>query len=135
MSGPDVIFTDPVPVARKVLQDGFTALGDSMVVTTKTPKPRPSRFIRVVRAGGVPNTAVSDKAMLVIETNGSDYETATVDAMKAQAILRKARHTVVDGVTVYVVNVAGGPVDAQDPVTEDPRVDQRIEFATRGTDF
>jgi hypothetical protein len=130
-----VLHHDAVEVARAVLIAGYAARGITRPVSSRIPNPRPDRFTRVARSGGVPNTDVSDAARLTVESWGPDAATCAADAALVQALLRQSRHTVVEGVTVSRVRVAGGPSDFPDPLSHHDRCVQTIEFTTRGSDF
>lgn len=126
-----VLHYDAVDVAIAILEPGFAGV----TIASKVPADRPERFIRVARAGGIPYNDVTDRARLVVETWGTDPGSCVVDASLAQALLLAARHTVVDGVHVAKVEIAGGLQDFPDPLTDHPRCVQTVELGLRGRAF
>lgn len=126
-----VLHDDAVEVVIEILRPAFPA----EVIASKVPANRPAEFIRVSRAGGVPFNPVTDRARIVVETWGTDPGSCAIRAALAQAQLLAARRQMVAGVHVASVEVAGGPQDFPDPVTDHPRYVQTVELGLRGRAF
>ncbi len=126
-----VLHDDAIEIAIEILQPAYPGRHIGSII----PNPRPAEFIRVSRAGGVPFNPVTDRARLVVENWGTDPGACAVDAALTQACFLAARRSVVAGVHVASVEIAGGPQDFPDPVTDHPRYVQTVELGLRGRAF
>lgn len=109
------IYPTPKPALKTALTILEDAFGVYALVSTKMPKQRPIRFVRVSRIGGNWDNPVTDNARLLIECFGPDPETAETMTGTARAALRNAISTIVDGVWIRNWDNEQGPVDFPHP--------------------
>lgn len=109
------IYPTPKPALKTALTILEQAFGVYALVSTKMPKQRPIRFVKVSRIGGNWATPVIDNARLLIECFGPDPETVETMTGTARAAMRNAISTTVDGVFIRDWANEQGPVDFPHP--------------------
>uniref|UniRef100_UPI003F496BBE hypothetical protein n=1 Tax=Nocardia suismassiliense TaxID=2077092 RepID=UPI003F496BBE len=110
----------------------LTALGDTAVVATHVPNPRPPRLVRVVRTGGVRRDLVVDRPRIAIECWDANEIAAADLARTIRAVLGAAAPTLIG--TTWCDRVDdGGLAHLPDPNTGTPRYLITAELHVRGT--
>lgn len=131
MTRPVVVMPDAVAVVVGYLRDALAAAGEPVPVVSRVPSPRPPRFVRVERVGGIRQTVVSDRPRLDVHA-WAETEAAAADL----AELVRALVSVLPGVrgrtTVYGVREVGGPQWLPDDVSGSPRYAFAVEAHMRG---
>lgn len=128
-----VVFPDVVVATLAALTDRLPELGYTGVSAVGwIPKPRPARFVRVLRVGGVADGLVVDDALVVVEAwAGSAYESSAL-AQACRAVVHGMAGQVIDGVTVYTVTESGGLANLPDPESDQSRHTFTVEVSCRG---
>ncbi|WP_405817310.1 hypothetical protein OG241_22565 [Streptomyces sp. NBC_01390] len=122
---------DAVAVVTGYLRSALAAAGDPVPVVSRIPSPRPSRFVRVERLGGLQQTVVSDRARLDFHA----WAATESDAHDLCALVRALVHVIPGvrgGVTVYRATEVGGPQWLPDDETSQPRYACAAEIHMRG---
>lgn len=117
---PVLVFPD---VAEAVCAQLATYLDPSIAVGNLVPNPRPDRFVVVRRSGGTRVTLVTEAAQVTVDCYGNGQPDAEDVAQAARAVIFAmggARST--NGTDIYRVDDVGGPADAPDPLSDQPRV-------------
>lgn len=128
-----IVFADAVVVAIAALRERLPEVGYDVPVEGRVPAPRPARFVRVVRVGGVADGLVIDDALLVVEAWAeSDYESARL-GQAARAVVRAMPGETIGGVTVYTVGEMSGLANLPDPASQQSRHTFTIEVSCRGS--
>lgn len=106
-----IVGADPELAAITELDAGLPGVGQSVVdVSGSVPNPVPSKFIRVVAAGGTQRDLVTDSPTLIVEAFAVRKVDAVRLALDAKAVLVAAgRAGVMGGVTCYRVRVISLP--------------------------
>lgn len=87
-----------------------------LIVGTKLPEPKPPLFVRVVAAGGVPQTIVSDAFTVVVEVYAVKESAAQRAAAQVLARITSAgRRGRLGSVVCHSVGVAGLPQNFPNP--------------------
>lgn len=112
-----------------------TFLGDTLgeTVTTRVPRNRPDRFLRVMRVGGVRKNLIADSAMIVVEAWDTDEVEAGLLAARARAFIGALPGSYVAGAWIYRVGEIAGPQAYPDPQSGQPRYVFTVTIDTRGT--
>lgn len=132
MSTAAVVFPDAAATLIGYLRDQLEALDDDTPVGQKTPNPRPPQFVTIHRTGGPRRSIVSDAPLLTIEAWAATDEEAHDLAQLARALLHTARGTSIEGVAIYRITEAGGPVNLPDPESHQSRYTFTLEVLLRG---
>lgn len=132
MTVPAVLFPDAAAILIDYLRGLLAARGDSAPVGQKTPNPRPARFVTIHRVGGPRRSIVADAPLLAVECWATTDPDAHDLAQLARALLHTARGRSLDGVAVYRIAEAGGPVNLPDPLSQQSRYTFTLEVALRG---
>ena len=121
------VFPDVGDLVRQVITQ------PDAVAHLRIPTPRPARFYRVIRTGGVAGrNNITDQAQITVESWGTDEDDAIDLAQQARARMHQARATVVDGTPIYRVDELAGPAWQPDPDSDQPRFVQTFVVAARG---
>lgn len=131
MNRPIIVMPDAVAVVVSYLRSTLMAVGQPAPVVSRVPSPRPARFVRVQRVGGLRQTAVSDRPRLDIHA-WADTESAAADLVALVRGLLGAMPGVRDGVPVYRVTEVGGPQWLPDNESSSPRYAIAVEIHMRG---
>ncbi|GAA3856481.1 hypothetical protein GCM10023084_07910 [Streptomyces lacrimifluminis] len=131
MSRPVIVMPDAVAVVTGYLRSALAAAGEPVPVVSRIPSPRPSRFVRVERLGGLQQTVVSDRARLDFHAWAAT-EAGAHDLCALVRGLLGAIPGVRDAVTVYTVTEVGGPQWLPDPESSQPRYAFAAEVHMRG---
>ncbi|WP_432068231.1 hypothetical protein [Streptomyces sp. C10-9-1] len=113
------------------LRSALAAAGEPVPVVSRVPSPRPPRFVRVERLGGLQQTPVSDRPRLDFHAWGE----TEADAHDVCALVRALVHVIPGvhgGVTVYRVAEVGGPQWLPDSESGQPRYAFAAEIHMRG---
>lgn len=132
MTVPAVLFPDAAALLIGYLRDQLTDRGDSTAVGQKTPNPRPDQFVTIHRVGGPRRSVVADAPLLAVECWATNDPDAHDLAQLARALLHTARGRSIDGVAVYRIAEAAGPVNLPDPLSQQSRYTFTLEVALRG---
>ena len=91
-------------------------------VSTRIPAQRPSRHVKVTRAGGNRRNLVQERPLLIIECWGPDSVAAFDLAADAWSAIDAANGTVVNGVPIDLPRDSlASPINMPDPDTSSPR--------------
>lgn len=128
-----IVFPDPVEVVIAGLE---ARLGDAgypgVPVSGWIPSPRPSRFVRAMRVGGVAESLVIDGAFVVVEAWAESAKESADLAAAARAVVRAMAGQVVAGTTVYEVEENAGPANLPDPESNQARHTMTFVIGVRG---
>lgn len=127
-----VVFPDAVAVTTTYLREQLADRDSPAHVGRKVPTERPPLFITVRRAGGVRQTVVSDRPLLIVECWADSDEAAHDLAQLCRALLHAMAGTTQSGVPVYRVDDAGGVIDLPDPVSTQSRFTFTVQAHLRG---
>ncbi|QDY79793.1 hypothetical protein FQU76_28320 [Streptomyces qinzhouensis] len=131
MSRPIIVMPDAVAVTIGYLRPALAAVGEPVPVVSRIPLPRPARFVRVRRVGGLQQTPVSDRPRLDIHA-WADTEAGAADLVALVRGLLGAMPGVRGGVPVYRVTEVGGPQWLPDSESSSPRYALAVEIHMRG---
>ena len=126
-----IVFPDAEQVLCDWLEPALAARGTAVPVTTRVPSPRPARFVRVIRTGGVRATLVTDAPQVTVESFAGTEAAAAALAQLCRALLNAAPGQVAAAVVYKVVELAG-PQNLPDPLTDQIRYTQTFEIHLRG---
>lgn len=115
------------PDAEKLARD-FLDVRIEPPVATKVPNPRPDRFVRAWRTGGVAENRVVDKPIITVSCTAPDSVTAAADAGAARAAFLND-YTAMP--LVRRVEVLGLYYDP-DPDTNEDRYSFSVQMTVRG---
>ncbi|MEV5876985.1 hypothetical protein AB0L75_22640 [Streptomyces sp. NPDC052101] len=107
-------------VLTSCLRSALAAAGEPVPVVSRIPSPRPARFVRVERIGGLQQTVVSDRPRLDFHA----WSETEADAHDLCALVRALVGVVPGvrgGVTVYNATEVGGPQWLSDAPSSQPR--------------
>lgn len=104
-----IVFPDPEVLAMGALNTALVGLLPGVAASTKVPKPRPTEFIRVIRAGGPRETLISEQATIILEAYAATEARAAYILSLARAVMNAQ-----DG-TIFGVTEIGGPANLPDP--------------------
>ncbi len=102
-------------------------------VGTRVPNPRPARFVKIARHGGVALNRVTDGPQISVEAWDATEEEAHDLAQRARSRLWALRGSVLDGVTVYQVTDFAGPQSFPDPDSTQARYVFAVQLGLRGS--
>ena len=128
--GAPIGFPDGVAVVRAYLRDALVDRGEDVPVGTRVPSPRPARFIRLERIGGIRVDVVTDRPRIDVHCWGDSEESAHDLAQLARALLLAMPGW--RGVAAYDVGEVGGPNTLPDAESGQPRVVFAVEVSLRG---
>ncbi|MFD8955697.1 hypothetical protein ACFV0W_01885 [Streptomyces anulatus] len=131
MTKPVVVMPDAVAVVTGYLRGALAAAGEPVPVVSRVPNPRPPRFLRVRRVGGLRQTVVSDRPRLDFHA-WAETEAAAADLAELVRALLAVIPGIRDGVTVYTAREVGGPQWLPDDVSGSPRYAFAAEIHMRG---
>lgn len=101
-------------------------------VSTKVPSPRPDKFIRVVRTGGIRTRINADYPQLTFECWATTETDASNLCREARAYVFAMEQESINGTWVYRVTDVGGPSFFPDPQTNTPRYQFTVQVETKG---
>jgi hypothetical protein len=110
-----IVFVDAEDVLCTWLAAQLDALDHDLPVGTRVPDPRPDRFIRLIRTGGVRYTLVTDAAQVAVECWDVVESAAAAMAQLCRGLINAA------------------PVNLPDVLTGHARYTQTFEIHLRGT--
>lgn len=110
-----------------VPRSGVAAWTRSVPVGTRVPEGRPTRFLRLFRAGGPSETLISENALIVLEAWAELEGDAVLLLNLGRAILFNQ-----DGYLFGVTEV-GGPANLPDPTTSQTRYTMTLGVRARAT--
>ncbi len=122
---------DAVAVVTGYLREALAGAGEPVPAVSRVPTPRPERFVRVQRVGGLQQTPVSDRPRLDVHC-WAETESAAYDLVALTRALLGAIPGVRGGVTVYRVTEVGGPQWLPDSESGQPRYALAVEIHMRG---
>lgn len=93
---------------------------------TKTPNPRPTWFVRVMRSGGPRETLISENAWVILEAWAGTEQDAIDLLNRARAVLAAQ-----DG-PLFGYGESGGPTNLPDPRTDQIRYTALVTVRARG---
>lgn len=128
---PAIAMPDAVTVVTGYLRSALAAAGEPVPVVSRVPSPRPPRFVRVQRVGGLQQTVVSDRPRLDFHA-WAENEGAAYDLCALVRALVGVIPGVRGGVTVYSVREVGGPQWLPDSESGQPRYAFAAEVHMRG---
>ncbi|MFJ2906867.1 hypothetical protein [Streptomyces sp. NPDC087212] len=131
MNRPAILMPDALAVVTGYLRSALAAAGEPVPVVSRIPSPRPPRFVRVERLGGLQQTPVSDRPRLDFHAWG-ETESDAHDLCALVRALVGVIPGVQGGVTVYRVNEVGGPQWLPDPESGQARYAYAAEIHMRG---
>ncbi|MGW4028252.1 hypothetical protein ACWEFL_02850 [Streptomyces sp. NPDC004838] len=131
MSAPPVRMPDAVEVTCDYLRERLTARGIVVPVGSRVPSPRPVRFVRIERIGGVQHSVVTDRPRLDVECWGADESDAQDLMAVCRALLGAARGT--HGGTTLYRPATGGPQWLPDKESGQARFAFTFDVTMRGT--
>lgn len=125
-----LVFPD---VAEAVCAQLTGWLDPSVAIGNLVPNPRPARFIVVRRVGGTRITAVTEAAQLSVQCYAGNQPDAEDLAQAARSVIFAMGGTrSLNGVDIYRVDDIGGPADAPDELSDQPRVLFSVALHVRG---
>lgn len=133
MTAPAVVFPDAAALASNWLKAGLDDRNITAVVGLRDPRPRPQRFITVVRTGGPIESPVTEAAQLTFNCWGPDDTAANQLAQTARAILYSLVGVNNNGVMLYRIAEVQGPQYLPSPDTVQPRYIFTLRLSLRGT--
>ena len=107
-------------------------LGAGVEISTKVPDPRPDKFVKVTRTGGVRRDISADDAQLTFECWGLTEIDASAICRLVRAHLMAAAGVTVGAAYVRKVTEVGGPANFPDPESTMPRYQYTASVACRG---
>lgn len=128
-----IVFPDAEGLICDWLPGELADRGRTVTVSTKVPNPRPSEFVRVIRAGGPQLNLVQDRPTLIVEAWAATESAAASLAELSRALIKSTAGTVIGGVTVYRVDELGGPNNNPDPDSAQARYTVTLSMLLRGT--
>lgn len=132
MTLPVIIFPDAVAVTIGYLREQLDLRDVDAVVAKDVPNPRPDTLVMIRRGGGVRQTVISDRPLLIVECWAPASETAHDLAQLCRGLLHAMAGTTQSGVPVYRVDDAGGVIDLPDPLSTQPRYTFTVQAHLRG---
>lgn len=129
---PPVLFPAADTVVVTNLAAVLAARGDTAVVATIVPNPRPDRLVVVHRTGGPRRDQITDNAQLTIECWDATDTGAHDLAQLVRAYINAMPGHVHNGVAVYRVTEFSGPALLPEPNTALPRYSFTAQVAMRG---
>lgn len=124
-----IIFPDAEALLIDLFADELPGFGYSIPVASRVPNPRPSTFVRVMRAGGVSRDRVIDVPTVAVEA-WAPTETA---AIALASTLRGILHAAESSRGIYSVGEFAGPANLPDPATSQIRYTATYSVGVRGT--
>lgn len=125
-----VVFPDAAAVVGAYLREQLAAYGQPVQVVTRVPNPRPAKFVRIERIGGMQRDVVTDRPRLDVHCWGASEEDAHDLMQLARALLADIPGW--HGATAYDVAEVGGPNVLPDAATSSPRYALAVEVSLRG---
>lgn len=125
-----IVFPDATAVVVTYLRAGLVEHGQPVPVVTRVPNPRPARFVRIERIGGMQLDVVTDRPRLDVHCWGADEGDAWDLTQIVRALLGDVRGW--RGATAYDVAEVGGPNLLPDSETSSPRYALAVEISLRG---
>ena len=129
-----IVYPDVEAVVVSYLNAEFVSRSESARASTKVPNPRPTKFLRVQRTGGVGDFVV-DRAQLTIEA----WANKATDAIALMQLVRGLMHAI-DQVTYsgstyqfYAPQEFSGPANLPDPDSEQERYTETFSVGVRGS--
>ena len=111
----------------------LAARGETAVVSTKVPNPRPPRLVRVRRLGGVRVDVITDVPMVAFDCWAPNEVAAEALAELTRALISAIPdRSIPGGVVCCDVEEGGGPVNQPDPDTNYPRYTFFVMMRVRG---
>lgn len=127
-----ILFPNAGRVVIDHLESRLVELGQACPVVHTVPTPRPAKFVKVIRTGGIRQTLVTDSAQLTFEAWANSPTTAELLAETVRAIVYAMKATVVGGVRIANVEELSGPADLPDPDSQQHRYTFSAFIQTRG---
>ena len=117
--GEVVVFPDVEALLVTALTASLAARGRARSVATKVPNPRPARFVRLLRTGGLRMNVLMDAATITVEA----WEPTEAEAARTAQLVRGLVHALDDlaGAPVFDVGELAGPQNYPDPATASVR--------------
>lgn len=108
MAAEAIAFEDAVKVGQAGLRPALAARGETCPVVSKVPSPRPARFVRLQRVGGVRRDTVTDQPWLDVHCWAETDEASMQLAILVRALFgsMRGRH---GGATIHNTGEIGGP--------------------------
>jgi hypothetical protein len=106
---------------------GLAELDFEVRAATTVPNPRPRTFVRIMRAGGVAETVVSENALLTLEGWDDDDEGRAVWAINRARGILKAQDE-----DLFGYSEVGGLANLPDPTTSQIRYTMMVGIRARG---
>lgn len=125
-----ITFPDVEAVVVDYLTGAFAMLGESAVVATMVPNPRPSRLVRVTRTGGVRATVGHELPQVTLECWDSDGPGVANLASVTRGCI-EAMHVSENGATVAFVREISGPTSFPDALTGLPRYRLTVQIVQK----
>lgn len=129
-----IVFPDVEALIVSYLNAEFALRSETARASTKVPKDRPSKFVRVLRTGGT-SELVIDRAQITLEA----WADKAVDAVALMQLTRGLMHAI-DQVTYqgstyqfYSPQEFSGPANLPDPDSVQERYTETFSVGVRGT--
>lgn len=129
-----IVFPDVEAIVISYLNAEFAARSETARASTKVPKTRPTKFVRVLRTGG-PSEFIMDRAQLTLEA----WANKATDAIALMQLTRGLMHAI-DRVTYsgstyqfYAPQEFSGPANLPDPDSSQERYTETFSVGVRGT--
>lgn len=129
-----IVFPDVEAIVISYLNAEFAARSETARASTKVPKTRPTKFVRVLRTGG-PSEFIMDRAQLTLEA----WANKATDAIALMQLARGLMHAI-DRVTYngstyqfYAPQEFSGPANLPDPDSSQERYTETFSVGVRGT--
>jgi len=116
------------PDAEKLARD-FLAARLEPTVATKVPNPKPDRFVRAWRTGGVAENRVVDKPIITVTCTAPDSVTAAADAGAARSAF--LNESAAMPLVRQIEEITGLYYDP-DPDTNEDRYSFSVQMTVRG---
>ncbi|AKY02181.1 tail terminator [Streptomyces phage SF1] len=125
-----IVFPDAAALVCTYLREQLVDREVRVPVGTRVPSPRPARFVRIERIGGLRLDRVTDRPRLDVHCWGASEEDAHDLAQLVRALLLAIPGW--RGAAAYDVAEVGGPNTLPDATSGQDRVALAVEIALRG---
>lgn len=122
-----ILMPDVEALTVTALNQGFATRMPGVTWATKIPNPKPEKFGRIILAGGVEETIVTDQANLLVEGWAEKEADAVAICALARSILLSLDGELFGGLTVAL------PANLPDPTTSHTRYTCTVGIRVRAT--
>jgi hypothetical protein len=129
-----IVFPDVEAIVISYLNAEFAARSETARASTKVPKSRPTKFVRVLRTGG-PSEFIMDRAQLTLEAWANKATDAIALMQLTRGLMNRINQVTYNGTTYqfYAPQEFSGPANLPDPDSSQERYTETFSVGVRGT--